>query len=45
MGLSVPPAREIVEQIKAKAKDFESDALTLDEAAADIREYLEAARG
>lgn len=45
MGLSVPPAREIVEQIKAKAKDFGSDALTLDEAAADIREYLEAARG
>lgn len=45
MGLSVPPAREIVEQIKAKAKDFESDALTLDEAAADIRKYLEAARG
>jgi energy-coupling factor transport system ATP-binding protein len=45
MGLSVPPAREIVEQIKAKAPDFESDALTLDEAAADIRDYLEASRG
>ena len=45
MGLSVPPAREIVEQIKSKVAGFESDALTLDEAAADIREYLEADRG
>ena len=45
MGLSVPPARELVEQIKAKAAGFESDALTIDEAAADIREYLEASRG
>ncbi len=45
MGLSVPPAREIVEQIKTKAAGFESDALTIDEAAEDIRNYLEAARG
>lgn len=44
MGLSVPPAREMTEQIKSKAAGFESDALTIDEAAADIRNYLEAAR-
>ena len=45
MGLGVPPAREIVEIIKRKAVRFESDALTEDEAAADIRKYMEDARG
>ena len=44
MGLSVPPAREIVELIKKKASGFESEALTIDEAAADIKNHLEAAR-
>lgn len=40
MGLSVPPAREITDEIAAKSPDFRSDALTVDEAAEDIREYL-----
>ena len=40
MGLSVPPAREMIEQIKAKVTDFKSDALTTDEAAHDIKEYI-----
>jgi hypothetical protein len=40
MGLSVPPAREITDEIAAKSPDFRSDALTIDEAAEDIREYL-----
>lgn len=44
MGLSVPPAREIVELIKEKDAGFESEALTINEAAADIKEHLEAAR-
>lgn len=45
MGLGLPPAREIVEQIKAKAPGFRSEALTIDEAARDIKAYLEEARG
>ncbi len=40
MGLSVPPAREITDEIAAKLPDFRSEALTIDEAAEDIREYL-----
>ena len=40
MGLGVPPAKEITELIKSKAPQFESDALTIDEAAEDIRRYL-----
>ncbi len=44
MGLSVPPAREIIELIKSKTVGFESEALTIDEAAADIKNHLEAAR-
>ena len=44
MGLSVPPARAMVEMIKKKAAGFESEALTTEEAAADIKKYLEAAR-
>ena len=40
MGLGVPPAKEITELIKTKAYGFESDALTIEEAAADIRSYI-----
>ena len=45
MGLDVPPAREIAELIKSRAPRFESEALTIDEAAKDIRKYMEEARG
>ena len=45
MGLALPPAREITELIKSKAPAFRSDALTIDEAAEDIKTYLEEARG
>ena len=45
MGLDVPPAREIAELIKSRAPRFESKALTIDEAAKDIRKYMEEARG
>ena len=45
MGLGLPPAREIVELIKSKAPGFKSDALTIDEAAEDIKSYLEETRG
>ena len=41
MGLSVPPAREICMAIKAKVPYLESNALTIDEAAEDIRKYME----
>lgn len=40
MGLGVPPAREIVGLIGSKAPGFNSEALTIDEAAKDIRDYL-----
>ncbi len=45
MGLGVPPAREITELIKSKVPGFESDALTMDEAADDIRSYLSGREG
>ena len=45
MGLGVPPAREITELIRSKAPRFESKALTIDEAAEDIKKYMEEARG
>ncbi len=45
MGLGVPPAREITELIKSKAPQFKSEALTADEAAEDIKKYMEEARG
>ena len=45
MGLALPPAREITELIKSKAPAFKSDALTIDEAAEDIKTYMEEARG
>ena len=45
MGLGVPPAREIAELIKSKAPRFGSEALTIDEAAEDIKRYMEEARG
>lgn len=44
MGLALPPAREITELIKSKAPAFKSDALTIDEAAEDIKTYMEEAR-
>ena len=42
MGLGIPPAREMVKLISSKAPDFESRALTIDDAAADIKKYLQA---
>lgn len=45
MGLSVPPAREIVELISKKTPGFSSEALSIDEAANDIKKYMEEARG
>ena len=45
MGLALPPAREITELIKSRAPGFESEALTIDEAAKDIKTYMEEARG
>ena len=45
MGLALPPAREITELIKSKAPAFKSDALTIDQAAEDIKTYMEEARG
>ena len=45
MGLALPPAREITELIKSKAPAFKSDALTIDEAAEDIKTYMEETRG
>ena len=41
MGLGVPPAREIMEIIKRREPRFVSEALSADEAARDIRLYLE----
>ena len=41
MGLGVPPAREITEIIKRREPRFASEALSADEAARDIRLYLE----
>lgn len=45
MGLAVPPAREIIELIKSRVPGFRSEALSIDEAAEDIKKYLEEARG
>ena len=45
MGLDVPPARRMTELIRNKAPGFRSEALTIDEAAGDIRKYLEETRG
>lgn len=45
MRLALPPAREITELIRSRTPRFESDALTIDEAAKDIRKYLEEVRG
>ncbi len=43
MGLGVPPAKEIVDLIKSKEPGFVSEALSTDDAARDIRHYLEEA--
>lgn len=40
MGLGVPPVRDILKKIKEAVPGFESDALTTDEAAEDIRKYF-----
>ena len=40
MGLGLPPAREIVNELNAAVPDLESRALTMEEAAEDIRKYL-----
>lgn len=40
MGLRVPPVRDILKKIKEAVPGFESDALTTDEAAEDIRKYF-----
>lgn len=40
MGLGVPPAAEMVRYISERAAGFTSSALTVDEAAEDIRDYL-----
>lgn len=45
MGLGLPPAKEIADLISSRAPKFRSAALTNDEAAADIRKYLEENRG
>lgn len=45
MGLAVPPAREIVEIIKSRVPGFRSEALSIDEAAEDIKRYMEGPRG
>ena len=45
MGLGVPPAREIADLISRRAPGFASEALTIDEAASDIRKYMEETRG
>lgn len=44
MGLGVPPAKEIVEIIKRRTPEFSSEALSTDEAARDIRRYMEEKR-
>ena len=40
MGLALPPAKEMIELIKSKSPAFRSEALSIDEAAKDIRSYL-----
>ena len=45
MGLDVPPAREIAELINRRVPGFMSEALTIDDAARDIKKYLEETRG
>ena len=45
MGLDVPPAREIAELINRRVPGFMSEALTIDDAACDIKKYLEETRG
>lgn len=41
MGLGVPPAKEIIDLIKDRNPGFVSEALSVDEAARDIKAYLE----
>ena len=41
MGLGLPPARQIVNELRDAVPGFESKALTMEEAAEDIRKFLE----
>lgn len=41
MGLGVPPAKEIIDLVKGRNPGFVSEALSVDEAARDIKAYLE----
>ena len=41
IGLGVPPVRDILKKIREAVPGFESDALTTDEAAEDIRRYFD----
>ena len=45
MGLGVPPAKEIIDLIKSRNPRFVSEALSIDEAAHDIKTYLEESDG
>ena len=45
MGLDVPPAREITDLINRRVPEFRSEALTIDDAARDIKRYMEETRG
>ena len=45
MGLGIPPAKEITDLISSRAAGFRSEALSIDEAARDIKRYMEEARG
>ncbi|MBQ9272442.1 MAG: energy-coupling factor transporter ATPase [Mogibacterium sp.] len=45
MDLGIPPAKEICDLISSRAPAFRSDALSIDEAAEDIKSYMEEARG
>jgi energy-coupling factor transport system ATP-binding protein len=41
LGLGVPPAREIMDQMGRTIPELKSKALTVDEAAEEIRDYLD----
>lgn len=45
MGLGVPPAKEIIDLIKSRDPGFFSDALSINDAARDIKSYMEESDG
>lgn len=45
MDLGIPPAKEICDLISSRAPAFRSEALSIDEAAEDIKGYMEDTRG